>query len=111
MQQSLGVIRVPLVGIPIRATSNLPNPVERCAVHAVLFQVLPENSGRIYVGVAGMNRVTKDGVLGMLAVPTANVLPTFSMALTISPNAIHLHDIYIDADQNTDGVIVSVLVT
>jgi hypothetical protein len=111
MQESLGVVRVPLIGVPIRSTINLPTPSSRYAVHAILFQALPENTGRVYIGTASLNRVTKQGVLGTLAVPTANSLPTFSMALTISPNAIHAHDLYIDADNNTDGVTVAVLTT
>lgn len=111
MQKSFGVVRVPLVGVPIRVTSNLENPSQREAVHAILFQALPENTGRVYIGTSELNRVTKAGVLGTLAVPTANSLPTFSMALTISPNAIHAHDLWIDADSNTDGVTVAVLVT
>jgi hypothetical protein len=111
MQESLGVIRVPLVGVPMRATGNLPVPTDRCAVHAILFQALPENTGRVYIGISGMNRSTKAGVLGTLAVPTANSIPTFSMALTLSPNAIHAHDLFIDADNNTDGVTIAVLTT
>jgi hypothetical protein len=111
MQESLGVIRVPLVGVPMRATGNQPVPTDRCAVHAILFQALPENTGRVYIGTSAMNRVTKSGVMGTLAVPTANSIPTFSMALTLSPNAIHAHDLYIDADNNTDGVTIAVLTT
>jgi hypothetical protein len=110
MQESLGVVRVPLVGVPVRVTINKPVPTDRCAVHAILFQALPENTGRIYVGTANLNRVTKAGVLGTLAVPTANSIPTFSMALTISPNAILAQDIFIDGDANTDGVTIAVLI-
>lgn len=108
---SLGPLRVTQPGSPQRVTVNLQKPLERYAVHGVLLQVLPTNAGKIYVGNSELNRATFVGLYGMLAIPTANVLPTFSAALTLSPNAINLTDMFIDADQNNDGVIVSVLVT
>lgn len=111
MIQSLGPLRVALAGVPQRVTLNLPQPLERFTVHGVLLQVLPTNAGRIYVGTSALNRATFENLYGMLAVPTANVLPTFSAALTLSPNAILLTDMFIDADQNNDGVIVTVLIT
>jgi len=111
MIQPLGLIRVPLAGVPIRVTSVLPNPLDRYACHGVMFQALPTNAGRIYIGMSGMNKATFAQMLAFLAIPTANVIPSYSAALTLSPAAVHLHEMFVDVDQNNDGVIVSVLIT
>lgn len=111
MIQPLGKLLVPLAGVPTRVTANRASPTDRYTVHGVLFQALPTNTGRIYIGDSTLNRATFAGLFAMLAVPTANLLPTFSAALTLAPNAVRLDDMFIDADNNNDGVIVSVLVT
>jgi hypothetical protein len=111
MLQSIGRITVPVAGTPVRVTSGQSDPAARLAVHGVLVQALPGNAGRVYIGTAAMNRVTQQNLFAILAIPTANQLPTFSAALTLSPNAIQLQDMYVDVDTNNDGVIVSVLVT
>lgn len=111
MIQALGVIQVPLAGVPLRVTSVLPNPTERFTCHGVMFQALPTNAGRVYIGMEGMNRVTFVNMLAFLAIPTANVIPSYSAALTLSPAAILLTTMFVDVDSNNDGVIVSVLIT
>lgn len=111
MLQSIGRIVVPVAGTPVRVTSGQTDPAERFACHGVLIQARPGNAGRVYIGTATMNRVAETGLYAILAIPTANQLPTFSAALTLSPNAIQLQDLFIDVDVNNDGVLVSVLVT
>lgn len=111
MMRPYAKIVVPLAGTPVRVTSVESDPNARRAIHGVLVQALPDNAGRVYVGNVSMNRVARTNLFGILAVPTTNSLPTFSAALTLSPNAIHLNDIYIDVDQNGDGCIISILET
>ena len=106
---SLGLI-VPTPGTPLRVTNNQAAPADRYAVHGLLIQARPTNIGRIYVGLVGMNKAALAGLLGLLAVPTSNVLPSFSIALTLAPNAINAADIYVDSDNVADGVIVSALI-
>jgi hypothetical protein len=110
MQRILGTFRVAAPGTLVRVTSLLPNPAEKFAVHGILIQACKANTGRVYIGGPVINRTTEDGVTATLAIPTANSIPSFSEALTASPNGINAADFYIDADQPDDGVKVTVLI-
>jgi hypothetical protein len=116
-QGSLGEITVPTPGTPVGVTTGTvyaPNPAggytKSAAIHAILIQVLPGNTGKIYVGGPGFNKSTGVGRYCILPIPTVNFLPAFNVALTIAPNALTLNDYYIDADNADDGVTVSFLV-
>jgi hypothetical protein len=116
MIQALGKITVPTPGTPVQVTINLPDegnpaipPYTRC--HGILVQALPTNGGNVYVGTSAMDAVALSGVFAILGVPTANFLPTFSAALTITPNGLMASDFYLDADVNDEGAIVTILVT
>jgi len=111
MIQSLGKL-TPTPGTPLRATTNLPGTPEhpRLAVHGVMFQALPTNVGRVYIGTPTLNRTTFVGLYAILAVPAGPALPTFSTALTLAPNAINVADFWVDVDTGGDGVLVTVLV-
>lgn len=112
MLQAIGKLAVPLPGTPVRATSKELDPAKVFLCHGVLFQALTTNTGRVYIGVTGMNKSSPgmDGVLAVLAVPTVTLLPTFSVALTISPNGLRLQDLYLDTEQPNDGVLCTVLI-
>lgn len=97
-----GKTLVTVAGTPVQLATSGYQPI-----HAFLIEVLPTNTGRIYVGLAGMNKTTFVGVLAILAVPTANLLPTFSAAITIAPNGLHMEDLWIDAEVNGEGIIFS----
>lgn len=119
MLTPLGPVRVSVPGTPVRATSAIPDtlpnlygePGSNFTCHAALFQALPTNTGLVYIGAATMNKTTLAGVLAVLAVPTANSIPSFSVALTLAPAGIDLSDVYIDAANATEGVLVSILIT
>lgn len=104
-------IIVPVPGTPVRVTVGESNPGASQACHGVLIQVLKGNTGLAYVGTATMNKTTEADVFATLGIPTTNFIPTFSAALTLSPGAIQLRDLYIDADNANDGVKVTILVT
>lgn len=103
-------VTTPGTPVPITAPSTGSgtggNPFN---IHGVLFQALPTNTGKVYVGLAGMNKATYVGVLAILPIPTENFLPAFSTSLTIAPNALILTQFAIDADNASDGVLVSAL--
>lgn len=111
MMESLGRVRIVTPGVLVRVTVNQPVPSARYACHGVMFQALPSNVGNVYIGLSGLVRATLAQVLAVLAIPTVNSFPTFSAALTLAPNAVQLQDLYIDADNANDGVIVATLVT
>jgi hypothetical protein len=110
MIKAIGKFTVAAAGTPVRLTSQEATPNEYYPVHGILIQALPDNVGKVYIGNSTMNRAARTDLFGVLAIPTANSIPTYSAALTLSPNAIQLKDFYIDADTATDGVIVSVLI-
>ena len=97
-------------GTPVRLTSTQPTPSEKFACHGVMVQALHDNTGRIYVGDRTLNKTTHAGQHATLAMPTANTIPSFTAALTASPNAVNLADLYIDGDVVGEGVTVSVLI-
>lgn len=118
MLQVTSPIRVTTPGTPVRLTSaittdpgGLTNTVDRFTCHAVLIQAIDNNVGKVYVGLAGLVRATRVGVSGVLAIPTDNSIPSYSISLTLAPAGVDLSDLYIDADQANDGVLVTVLVT
>jgi hypothetical protein len=79
-------------------------------VHAFVVEALESNTGKVYIGIAGMDKTTRVGVLMTLPVPTANLIPTFSVSLTAAANALSLTDIWIDTDNNGEGVTISGIV-
>lgn len=119
MLQVLGPVRVAIPGTPVSVTATVAtvdaggivNNPARFTCHAVLFQALPANTGKVYVGLAGLNKTTLAGVAAVLAVPTANAIPAFSVSLTLAPAGVDLSDLYLDADVATEGALVSILVT
>ena len=104
----LGKLTVPVPGTPVALT--LPASLNPTSVHAFLVEALPTNTGKVYVGLDGLDTVTLVNVLVVLPVPTANLLPTFSVSLTQAANALNLMQLRFDADVALDGVLVSALV-
>src|SRR3990167_7769393 len=111
MIASGGKITVGTPGTPVAAIMNLPASPRPWACHGVMFQALPTNTGRVYIGTAAVDRTTLANAFAILAIPTANILPSFSAALTIAPNGLVLNTFYVDADEADDGVILTYLVT
>jgi hypothetical protein len=102
------VVTVP--GTLVRATSQEADPAKHIMCHGVMFQVLPTNVGRVYIGTSALNRAALTNCFAWLPVPTINQAPTFSAALTIAPNGLAVGQYYVDADNGGDGVIMTVLV-
>lgn len=111
MIRSYSTVTVTTPGTPKRVTYFEDNPAEARGCHGVLIQAFPTNTGKIYIGTATLSRTPPhNGVMAFLAVPTVNSIPTFSAALTLAAAAVQLRDLYIDADNINDGVVVTVLI-
>ena len=106
--KSLGKTVVPVAGVPVAVA--VPAIINPPTVHAFLVEVLAGNTGNVYVGTSDLVKSTLVGVLVVLPVPTANQLATFSVSITSAGNALALTDLYIDADVNGDGVLISAIV-
>jgi hypothetical protein len=110
MLTAIGKITVVVAGTPVRLTSTQSVPADKFACHGVLIQTLAANTGKMHIGLSTMNKGTGAGVIAVLAIPTTNSIPSFTAALTLSPNAINLADLYLDADNGGEGAQVSVLI-
>jgi hypothetical protein len=72
----------------------------------MIIEALPSNTGRVYVGLAGLNRTTLAQVLAVLPIPTANVIPTFSISVMGAAVGAGLRS----RDTSRDGVLISCIV-
>jgi len=73
-------------------------------------QCLPTNTGKVYVGNKQMNKTTLAGVTAILAIPTVNTIPSFSVSASPVPVGFDMTFVYIDADIAGEGAIVSCVV-
>lgn len=97
--KSLGKIAVSSAGTPQAVSAS------QLLCQSISFQALSSNTGKIYIGTQGMSKSTLVGVLAVLAVPTANLLPGYSVS-SIPIGSVNAAEIYLDADTSTEGVIV-----
>jgi hypothetical protein len=112
MIQSLGYVTLPSPPTPTRATANRTDPTLRVATQALIFQALPTNTGKIYVGTASMNTTTGVGVFGVIPAPTdatTGPFPSWSPSLPVVPAALNAGEFYIDGDNGGEGVIVTLV--
>jgi len=108
---SLGKVTVAVSGTPARLTTNESTPSARYTCHAIMIEALPTNTGAVYI----MDRsngviATLVGVVAILATPTTNFLPSWTVGISASANPIDLSLYYVDAAVNGDGVLVTTLI-
>lgn len=110
MLKSRGKVTVTTSGTPVRLTANESSPTARVPCHAFMVEAWPSNTGKLYIcDRSGAVIATGVGVAGILAIPTNNILPVFTVGFSNAPNAFNLGDYYLDADNNGEGGIVSTL--
>jgi hypothetical protein len=105
--KSLGKVVVTTGGTEVRSTLNEPDQTARVGAQSFFVQQVTGNTGKIFVGSVGLDRITLAGVYAVLPAPTAGVLPSFSATVTESPAGFNMADIYIDADTNGESALVS----
>jgi hypothetical protein len=104
---SLGLIRVPTPGSPVRVCDN-----EALNVVMMVIRTVPGFTGKTYVGIAGMNKFSanKNGVVRILSEPPAfgpqdgEVFPPYPSGQS---NVIRPADFWVDADVANEGVTVT----
>jgi hypothetical protein len=104
---SLGLIRVPTPGTPVRVTTD-----ESLHVAMMTVQTVPGFTGKTYVGLAGLAKDswTKSGVVRVFSEPPAfgpqdgEVLPPTQ---TGHGNVLRPSDFWVDADVANEGVTVT----
>lgn len=105
----LGRTLVAVGGTPVQVAvpADLVSRINPPSVHAIVVEALFGNTGKIFVGVAGLNRSTLVNCLVVLPIPTANLIPTFSISVAAGANPLYLPSLWIDADINNEGVLIS----
>lgn len=113
MIASVGMpVIVTTAGTPVAVVDFLAVSSRRSiSIHGIMFQALPANTGKIYIGTRNMDQAMLTNLFAILPIPTDNFLPTFSCALTIAPNGLALETFYVDAENSGEGVIVTYLQT
>lgn len=104
---SLGLVRVPTPGTPVRVCSD-----ESLHVSMMVVRTVPGFTGKTYVGQAGMQKDswTKSGVVRVFSEPPAfgpqdgEVLPA---AQSGHGNVIRPSDFWVDADVANEGVTIT----
>jgi hypothetical protein len=104
---SLGLIRVPTPGTPVRITAD-----ESLHVTMIVVRTVPGFTGKTYVGLAGMSKDSwnKNGVVRVLSEAPAfgpqdgEVMPAYP---TGQANVIRPSDFWVDADVANEGVTVT----
>jgi hypothetical protein len=117
MIKSLGRVLVAAAGTPVAATSNFtagtPETV-RVPTQSIMFQALPANAGVVYIGLKGFTKsgVGLTGELAILPKPVSASTGPFtsaSFSIPLAPAGLNANDLYVDADTNGDGVLVTVV--
>jgi hypothetical protein len=104
---SLGLIRVPTPGTPVRITTD-----ESIRAMMIVIRTVPGFTGKTYLGVQGMNKNSSNlpGVVRVLSEPPAygpqdgEVLPPTSSG---QGNVLRPSDYWVDADIANEGVLIS----
>lgn len=102
--QALGKVTVAATGTPQRVTST----ATRC--QSISVQALSDNAGKVYIGNVDMDISTLDGVYAVLPAPTASIIPSASFSIPLAPAGLNAADMYIDVDNNDDGVLVTIAI-
>lgn len=104
--QSYGVVKVITPGTPTQVAMNPIN------CNAIYFQALSTNTGKIYIGLAGLNKSTLANNLRVLLPPPAAAvtLDSWNPQALASHGPINLNTIFIDADNTGEGVEIAYLV-
>ena len=99
----LGVLQ-PVPGTPLNVTANYPGLINQ-PVNSMYFQVLPSNTGDVYIGIANMmDKTTGVGVIAVLRPPTANHLPDLAWQISGDPNPYVVGQYVVDCDDADDGI-------
>ncbi len=106
MIQSFSKVTVTSAGTPKQCSVNTPTPGPFTTCNGILIQAWPTNVGAIYIGLSTMNKSTGKDLVGILATPTANFIPSFSATIPYA-TSIDVSQFWVDADNSGDGVIIS----
>lgn len=98
----LGKVAVPTPGTPVAVSTNSALQATK-----MLFQAVPGNTGKTYIGISGMVKSTLAGCVRVMALNSSGPSETFMLEAQEAENSIRPNAWYIDADVAGEGVLVS----
>jgi len=110
--QPFGKVVVTTGGTPTRATANQVDPTARVAVQSFMVQVLPGNTGLIYVRQKGSLADDRTNLLKTVAIlpapgsATTGPFPSVTFSKPLTSAGFNLADIYIDASVDGEGALI-----
>ena len=99
-------VLVPTPGTPVPLSTSIHT------AHSIQVQPILANAGSVYVGIGGLVKGTLVNVMAVLPKPsssTSGPLPPWSAANEAASNGISVQEVFIDADNANDGVIVTII--
>jgi len=100
--RSLGKIAVPSPGTPVRVTSDTT-----IRAHRIRFAVAIGETGRVFLGVAGMNKASGAGVVKEFWPTGAGGGVADELVLESAAGDLRPSDYYVDANTAGEGLIVA----
>ena len=100
--RSLGKVAVPTPGTPVRVTSDTS-----IRAHRIRFAVAIGETGRVFLGVAGMNKATGAGVVKEFWPTGAGGGVADELVLESAAGDLRPSDYYVDANTVGEGLIVA----
>ena len=102
--RSLGKVAVPTPGTPVRVTSDTT-----IRAHRIRFAVAIGETGRVFLGVAGLNKASGAGVLKEFWPTGAGGGVADELVIESAAGDLRLSDYYVDANTAGEGLIVAYL--
>jgi hypothetical protein len=100
--RSLGKIAVPAPGTPVRVTSDTT-----IRAHRIRFAVAIGETGRVFLGVQGMNKATGAGVVKEFWPTGAGGGVADELVIESAAGELRPSDYYVDANSAGEGLIVA----
>ena len=97
---TLGRVRVTTAGTPVQLTTT------RTPVQGLYVTPEHDNTGVVYVGLAGMVAATGVNVIGVIGIPGTHGIVPFNPQVSASPVIGDLSLLWIDASVSGDGIFV-----
>ncbi len=100
--RSLGKVAVPTPGTPVRVTSDTT-----IRAHRIRFAVAIGETGRVFLGVAGLNKASGAGVVKEFWPTGAGGGVADELVIESAAGDLRLSDYYVDANTAGEGLIVA----
>ncbi|HKW96606.1 MAG TPA: hypothetical protein VJN43_02685 [Bryobacteraceae bacterium] len=99
----LGIVKVPSSGTPVPLATD--TTLRACAI---LVATVPDFTGNIFLGGAGLNQTTLAGVMIKFNAPSAAGVPDhFLLQSEDGNNSLHISDYWLDVSVSGEGALVT----